>query len=115
MADLLVIGDVVITMDRTRRMIADGAVAIRGDRILAVGTRAELAPTLPAATVVGGPGCLVLPGLVNAHQHLTGDRLVRSAIPDDITSHEAIFSACRAAPAADDDELSATRRSSTPS
>ena len=92
-------------------MIADGAVAISGDRIVAVGPRAEIAPTVPGATVVGGPGCLVLPGLVNAHQHLTGDRLVRSAIPDDITSHEAIFSwavPIHAAHTPDDDELSAT-------
>ena len=66
---------------------------------------------MPDATVVGGPGCLVLPGLVNAHQHLTGDRLVRSAIPDDVTSHEAIFSwavPIHAAHTPDDDELSAT-------
>ena len=92
-------------------MLADGAVAVRGDRIVAVGNRAEIAPTMPGATVVGGPGCLVLPGLVNAHQHLTGDRLVRSAIPDDITSHEAIFSwavPIHAAHTPDDDELSAT-------
>ena len=26
----------------------------------------------------------MIPGLINAHQHLTGDRLVRSTIPDDI-------------------------------
>ncbi|MET0460482.1 MAG: amidohydrolase family protein [Ilumatobacteraceae bacterium] len=111
MTDLLVIGDVVITMDRTRRMIADGAVAISGDRIVAVGPRAEVVPAVPGATVVGGPGHLVLPGFVNAHQHLTGDRLVRSAIPDDITSHDAVFTwavPIHAAHTPDDDELSAT-------
>jgi 5-methylthioadenosine/S-adenosylhomocysteine deaminase len=98
-------------MDGTRRMIADGAVAVSGDRIVAVGPRAEVAATAPGAPVVGGPGHLVLPGLINAHQHLTGDRLVRSAIPDDITSHEAIFSwavPIHAAHTPDDDELSAT-------
>ena len=62
-------------------------------------------------SVVGGPGHLVLPGLVNAHQHLTGDRLVRSAIPDDIDAQDAIFRwavPLHAAHTGDDDELSAT-------
>jgi 5-methylthioadenosine/S-adenosylhomocysteine deaminase len=40
--------------------------------------------------VVGGPGNIVTPGFVNAHQHLTGDRLIRSCIPDDILTGEAI-------------------------
>ena len=30
------------------------------------------------------PEPLVVPGYVNAHQHLTGDRLVQSVIPDDL-------------------------------
>lgn len=111
-ADLLVTGDVVVTMDGGRRVLADGAIAISGDRIVAVGPRAELAAgAAPEVEIVGGPGHLVLPGLINAHQHLTGDRLVRSAIPDDITSDEAIFSwavPVHAAHTPDDDELSAT-------
>ena len=66
----------------------------------------------PGADVLGGPGHLVLPGLVNAHQHLTGDRLVRSTIPDDIdvarrpSSRWAV--PIHAAHTGDDDELSAT-------
>ena len=54
---------------------------------------------------------MVLPGLVNAHQHLTGDRLVRSTIPDTISSQEAIFDwavPLHVAHTAADDELSAT-------
>src|SRR4029450_5379436 len=35
--------------------------------------------------------CVVTPGLVNAHQHLSGDRFMRSSIPDDTPSGEAIF------------------------
>src|ERR1700684_4361837 len=40
--DLLVSAEYVVTMDATRRVIEDGAIAVRGDAILAVGPRAEL-------------------------------------------------------------------------
>ena len=92
-------------------MIADGAVLVDGDRIVAVGPAAELAARAPDAERLGGPGHLVLPGLINAHQHLTGDRLVRSTIPDDIDARDAIFQwavPIHAAHTGDDDELSAT-------
>ena len=48
------------------------------------------------------------PGLVNAHQHLTGDPLVRSCIPDLLASDESIFSwavPLHAEHTPDDDEL----------
>jgi hypothetical protein len=46
-----------------------GAVAVAGDRIVAVGPRATLLAELPHARVRTWPGVL-LPGLVNAHTHL---------------------------------------------
>jgi aminodeoxyfutalosine deaminase len=49
--------------------VRDGAVVAEGDRILAVGPRAELARRYPAARVRTWPGVLT-PGLVNAHAHL---------------------------------------------
>jgi 5-methylthioadenosine/S-adenosylhomocysteine deaminase len=110
-ADILVTGDTVLTMDPRRRIVLDGAVAVRDGRILAIGPRRDLDRRFTTATVLGGPGHLVLPGLVNAHQHLTGDRLVHSAIPDDLASGDAIFSwavPVHAAHTPDDDELSAT-------
>ena len=42
MADLIVSGGTVITMDGARRVIPDGAVAVAGGKIAAVGTRAEV-------------------------------------------------------------------------
>ncbi|WP_438387676.1 amidohydrolase family protein [Actinopolyspora saharensis] len=53
--------------------IADGAVLVDGDAITAVGPRAEVEPLADDArrhTAVGGT---VLPGLVNAHVHLSWD------------------------------------------
>jgi 5-methylthioadenosine/S-adenosylhomocysteine deaminase len=106
---LLVAGDVVLTMDPARRMIVDGGVLVDGDRIVGVGRREELARW--TTDILGGPGHLVLPGLINAHQHLTGDRLVHSSIPDDIDARDAIFQwavPIHAAHTGDDDQLSAT-------
>ena len=52
------------------RVIPDGAVAIRGDRIVAVGPYAELAARYEPAQVLDATGCTVLPGFVDPHTHL---------------------------------------------
>jgi len=68
--DLLVEGGTVVTMDSDRRVIDDGAVAIRGDAIVAVGTRAELGKRYTPARRIGASGRLILPGLINGHTHV---------------------------------------------
>ena len=50
--------------------------------IAAVGSTSELLRRHPDAAVVDATGCVVTPGMINAHQHLTGDPLVRSCVPD---------------------------------
>ena len=87
-----VIRGTVVTMNPSRAVIGDGAVAISGDAIVDVGPRSEVVARHPDADVIGSEHDLVLPGYVNAHQHLTGDRLIQSAIPDDLAPGEAIFS-----------------------
>lgn len=49
--------------------IEGGALAVANGRILAVGTLAELT-TAFTAPVTEFPGCVIMPGLVNAHSHL---------------------------------------------
>lgn len=110
-ADVLVRGGDVVTMDDARAILRDGAVAVRADRIAAVGPWDQLRAEHPGARVIGDAESLVTPGYVNAHQHLTGDRLVYSCIPDAIDPQEAIFGwavPVHAAHTSDDDELSAT-------
>jgi 5-methylthioadenosine/S-adenosylhomocysteine deaminase len=70
MADRLVTG-VIVTMDARRRVIEDGAVAIAGDRIVAVGDLRELAAAHPDAARSGGPDAIVLPGFIDCHSHST--------------------------------------------
>jgi 5-methylthioadenosine/S-adenosylhomocysteine deaminase len=62
-------GGTVITMDAARRVIAGGAVAIQAEKIVAVGTAAEVAAAYPAAERIDASGHVVMPGLVNTHGH----------------------------------------------
>lgn len=68
-ADLIVAGGTVVTMDAGRRVITDGALAVRGDAILDVGTRAEIEARYDAAKTIDAQGMLVMPGLINGHAH----------------------------------------------
>jgi len=107
---LLVRGEIV-TMDDARTVVGDGAVAVAGEVIVAIGPYETLRREHPDARIVGHADALVTPGYINAHQHLTGDRLVHSCIPDAIDSQEAIFGwavPVHAAHTPDDDELSAS-------
>jgi 5-methylthioadenosine/S-adenosylhomocysteine deaminase len=67
--DWLITGPIVVTMDPARHVIHDGAVAIRGDRIVAVGTAAALAAKYTAAHPLVLRDGVLLPGLINGHTH----------------------------------------------
>ena len=67
--DILLEGGVVVTMDDSRRVIERGVVAVRGNRIAAVGTQAELSGWR-AQRIVDCSGQAVIPGLIDSHNHL---------------------------------------------
>ena len=78
MADILITGATIITMDPSRRVIEDGAIAIEGDRIAAVGPRAEIESQHPAPTSNRCTAKMVcLPGLIDVHGH-AGHALVKT-------------------------------------
>ncbi|AKR55002.1 hydrolase [Devosia sp. H5989] len=81
MTDLLLLHGTVITVDRDRRVIEDGAVAISGDRIVEVGTSAELEPKHVGKKIVDCRGKVVIPGLVDAHGH-AGHSLIKTIAAD---------------------------------
>lgn len=75
--DILITGGTVITMDSTRRVLEDGAVAIRGDRIIAVGASQELAVRFAPRETIDARRKVVMPGLIDGHGH-AGHGLVKS-------------------------------------
>ena len=98
-------------MDAERAIISGGAVAVAEGKIAAVGKADHIRARYPGAPERGSADALVVPGFVNAHQHLTADRLVASAIPDDLPPGAAIFEwivPVHEHVTGDDDELSAT-------
>ncbi|HYK88045.1 MAG TPA: amidohydrolase [Acidobacteriota bacterium] len=67
--DLLINHGTVVTMDADAHLITDGAVAVRGDRIVGVGPSGEISAKYEAVRTIPAGGNIVLPGLVNTHNH----------------------------------------------
>jgi 5-methylthioadenosine/S-adenosylhomocysteine deaminase len=68
-ADILWHARYVVTMDAQHRLIENGAVAVRGDRIAGVGTLAEIERRFQAKQRLDRPDALIAPGLINTHTH----------------------------------------------
>lgn len=68
--DLLIVGGIVVTMDAQRRVLDPGALAVRGNAIVAVGAPDELRAAYAATRTLDARQALVMPGLVNGHTHL---------------------------------------------
>ena len=68
-ADLIVAGGTVVTMDATKRVIEDGAIAIRNDEIIAVGTREALTSHYEPTRTIDAHNRIIMPGLINSHAH----------------------------------------------
>ena len=63
--DLVVEGGSFVTMDAQRRIIRDGALAIEGDRIVAVGKRDEVRDRYRGARTIDASSRVTFPGFVN--------------------------------------------------
>jgi len=68
--DLLLKNAYVLTMDQDLRKYSEGAVAIRGESIAAVGSESELIAGYTAAQTIDCGGKILMPGLINAHTHV---------------------------------------------
>ena len=67
--DLIIEGDYVVTMNADLAVIPDGAVAIDDGVILEVGPAGDIRSRHTAVETLTGENRVVMPGLVNGHQH----------------------------------------------
>ncbi|HEY7655049.1 MAG TPA: amidohydrolase family protein [Methylomirabilota bacterium] len=75
----------VLTLDRQRRIIQDGAILVENGRISRVGKTAELRDAR-ADRVIDGRHLMITPGLFNGHMHISYAHPVRGIFPDEQAS-----------------------------
>jgi imidazolonepropionase len=100
---------------RDLAIIADGAMLIEDGRIVRVGTRGEIEPSIgPQDTLIDARGCVVMPGFVDAHTHpvFAGNRAAEfeqriegASYADIAAAGGGIRSTVRATRAAGEDQL----------
>ena len=84
--DILIRNGTILTVDSERRILTDGTIAIRGDRIVAVGKTADLDTAYTADRTIDASLKLVMPGLIDGHAHLI--ELARGLIPDNLRTSD---------------------------
>lgn len=89
MADILIKGALVGTQDAERRIFADGAVAIEGNKIVAIGPTADVEKAHPAKKVIDASGKIVMPGLICTHTHMPS--VVGHNMPVDYSKFQAFM------------------------
>lgn len=67
--DLIVHNAIVVTMDGASRVLDRGAIAIRGNGIVAVDASDKVVSAFTAAQMLDAGGQIAMPGLVNTHTH----------------------------------------------
>ena len=73
----------VITRDDALPYLADGAVALDGERVGEVGPLDAMKAKYPDAEFVDARGGVIMPGLINAHTHIYSCLLYTSPSPRD--------------------------------
>ncbi len=68
--DLVVTNGYVLTLDKDRRVFPQGALAIKGGRIAAVGRAQDIARAWRAGRTIDARGATVHPGFIDAHVHI---------------------------------------------
>jgi 5-methylthioadenosine/S-adenosylhomocysteine deaminase len=76
--DLLIGGGVVITLDQDRRILDPGYIGVKHGKIAVVGVGAS---SLRSKEIIDARGMVILPGIVNAHNHLD-QSLYRSCLDE---------------------------------
>lgn len=70
LADSIIAGGTVVTMDSKRTVLKNGAIAVRDGRIMAIGSSSEILERYRSRSIVDASGQVIIPGLVNTHTHV---------------------------------------------
>jgi len=76
-------------MNGTRAVYDDGTVVVKGDTIVAVGSRNELEAKYVASKTVDAKGKLLLPGFINGHTHVP--MTLFRGLHDDVTLNDWLY------------------------
>jgi 5-methylthioadenosine/S-adenosylhomocysteine deaminase len=68
--DTILLSQIILTMDSDRKILLDGAIAIKGDQIVAVDERDQILSDYKSEDQIDFGSQLLMPGLVNAHTHV---------------------------------------------
>jgi 5-methylthioadenosine/S-adenosylhomocysteine deaminase len=88
-ADMIIVGGTVVTMDGSRTIYENGAVAVAGDTIVALGPRADVEKKYQSAKVIDASDTLVLPGFINGHTHVP--MTLFRGLHDDVTLQDWLY------------------------
>ena len=69
LADLIVTNGILLPLSPGFQSIAEGAIAIQGNQILALGPKKDVEENFTAPQFIDAAGGLIMPGLINAHTH----------------------------------------------
>jgi 5-methylthioadenosine/S-adenosylhomocysteine deaminase len=67
--DLLITNGIVVSLDAQQRVLNPGSVAVRGNRIIAVGAADQIARQYKGRDAIDARNRVVMPGLINTHTH----------------------------------------------
>lgn len=81
--------DWIITMDKERRIIRNGAIVTEGNKILKVGKSDQLGKEYTAKKVIDGRNRIVTPGLIESHIHCT--QILPRGIGDDCDAPQWLY------------------------
>ncbi len=67
--DRIITGGRILVLNEKESHIRDGIVAIDGENIVAIGEKKELENRYIGREIIDASGCLIMPGLINCHNH----------------------------------------------
>lgn len=67
--DSILLGEYVVTMTDDQMVIENGAVAVSGNKIVAVGKAGEILKNYHSEEILKGQAKILMPGLINGHTH----------------------------------------------